>query len=142
MHMQMMFRKYQAIISYTTHHLESKHSVLWNAVEHHHAYRDETHYAAVERLVAMRGDARVFVPRVLCDPRGHFDVLVTATFVIRAKRHDLRVAGVPLAVRLNAFCVEDGAEPPVHAFHLLEEFLVQELVKVSLAHTKKAESQA
>ena len=142
MHMQMMFRKYQAIISYTTHHLESKHSVLRNAVEHHHAYRDETHYAAVERLVAMRGGALVLIPRLLCDLRGHFDVLATASCVIRAKRHDRRVAGVLLAVRINAFCVEDGAEPPVHAFHFLEEFPRQELIKVSLAHTKKAESQA
>ena len=142
MHMQMMFRKYQAIISYTTHHLESKHSVLWNAVEHHHAYRDETHDAAVERLVAMRGDALVLIPRIFCDLRGHFDVLVTASCVIRAKRHDRRFAVVFLAVRSKAFCVEDGADLPVHAFHFLEEFPRQELIKVSLAHTKKAESQA
>ena len=111
-------------------------------MESHHAYRDETHYAAVERLVAMRGDARVIIPRLLCDPRGHFDVLVTATFVIRAKRHDPRVARVPLAVRINAFCVEDGGERPVHAFHLLEKCLVRELIKVNLSHMKKAESQA
>ena len=90
----------------------------------------------------MPGGALVIIPRLLCDPRGHFDVLVTATFVTRSKRHDPRVAGVPLAVRINAFCVEDGAEPPVHAFHFLEEFPRQELIKVSLAHTKKAESQA
>ena len=90
----------------------------------------------------MRGDARVIFPRLLCDPRGHFDVLVTTTFVIRGKMHDPRVARVPLALRLNAFCVEDGGEPPVHAFHLLEKCLVQELIKISLAHTKKAESQA
>ena len=111
-------------------------------MESHHAYRDETHYAAVERLVAMRGDARVIFPRLLRDHRGNFDVPVTANCVIRAKKHDRRFARVLLAVRINAFCVEDGGEPPGHAFHLLEKCLVRELIKVSLSHIKKAESQA
>ena len=110
-------------------------------MERHRAYRDETHYASVERLVAMRGDARVIFPRLLCDPRGNFDVPVTASCVLRAKRHDRRFAGVLLTVRLNAFCVEDDIDRPVQAFRLLEEIRVRELVKVSLAHTKKAEGQ-
>ena len=62
--------KYQAIISYTTHHLEKTHSVLRDAVERHHDGRDHGQWAAVERLVAMEDGALALTPRLLAKRRA------------------------------------------------------------------------
>ena len=133
--------KYQAIISYTTHHLENTHSVLRDAVERLHEGRDAGQYAAVERLVAMEDGALVLRPRRLANRRGKIGLVVAAMCVIRAQSHDLPVRRVELAVRRGATSVYDYGDRPVHVFHCLGEIRVRELVFVSLAQNKKAENQ-